>query len=235
MQLNKYLAYAGISSRRKSVDLIKQGFVSINNAVIDNPAYIVQATDQVRLKKKLIEEQKNIYILMNKPKAFITSTADEHSRATVMNLLDDTVRNYRLYPVGRLDRETTGLLLITNDGVLAQKLLHPRYEVSKTYVVTVDRPFQHNDYELLIKEGVMLVDGKAEVDKVVYLNRSKTRLKVILHSGKNRIIRRIFAKLNYNVIGLDRIGYADLSKRNLSIGRWRFLTKTEVASLQTLK
>ncbi len=233
MQLNKYLAQAGISSRRKSVELIKQRLVSVNNAIIDNPAHILEADDQVRLNKKIIKIQTFLYILLNKPKGYITSTADEKERSTVMELLGDAFTKHRLYPVGRLDRETTGLLLITNDGTLAQKLSHPRYDVRKTYFVTLDRPFQSQDFAIF-KQGVKLADGPASVDQIVCLNQARTKLKVIVHSGKNRIIRRIFAHFSYNVIKLDRVCYADLTKKDLSVGRWRFLTAKEVERLRSL-
>jgi len=232
MQLNKYLAYAGINSRRKSVELIKQGLVSINNWVVTVPGYLVKETDAVRVNKKLVVVQENVYVLLNKPKGFITTTEDEKNRPTVLDLLDDSKIPQKINPVGRLDRDTTGLLLLTNDGNLSQRLSHPRYEITKTYVVTLNRPFDFRDADAL-KNGVTLNDGEAYVDSVQSLNQSKTRLKVLLHSGKNRIIRRIFEHFGYKVIALDRTGYADLSKKNLSVGRWRFLTPQEVARLKT--
>ncbi len=232
MQLNKYLAYAGISSRRKSAELIKQGVVSINNWVITEPGYLVKSTDAVRVNKKLVVLEQNVYVLLNKPKGYITTTSDEKNRPTVVDLLVDSKITQNLKPVGRLDRDTTGLLLLTNDGTLAQRLSHPRYEITKTYIVTLNRSFDFRDTEAL-KNGVTLSDGEAYVDSVQSLNQTRTRLKVLLHSGKNRIIRRLFEHFGYTVVKLDRTGYADLSKKDLSIGRWRFLTPKEVAQLKT--
>lgn len=234
MQLNKFLAHAGVISRRKAVELIKQGLVSVNNVVVKHPAHLVTESDSVKINNKKIVLQHHIYILLNKPKGIITSTADEHRRDTILDLLDSSLKKYRLYPVGRLDRDTTGLLVITNDGDCAHRLSHPRYEISKTYVVTLDRPLEVYDYER-IKEGIMLEDGQAFFDSFVYLNQSKTRLKVTLHSGKNRIIRRIFAYLGYGIKKLDRISFATITKKDLPVGRWRFLTPQEIASLKTDK
>jgi 23S rRNA pseudouridine2605 synthase len=233
MQLNKYLAHAGITSRRKAAELIKQGLVSINHGVTFEPGYKVLSTDVVRVNKKpvTLQVQNNVYMLLNKPKGYITSVDDDQNRSTVMDLLGDTFEKYRLYPIGRLDRDTTGLLVVTNDGTLAHQLSHPRYEIPKTYVVTLDKSFDFRDLEVL-KNGIMLEDGEAYFDSVICLNQTKTRLKVTLHSGKNRIIRRIFAKLFYEVIKLDRIGFAYLTKKDLSVGRWRFLTPKEVKLLK---
>lgn len=232
MQLNKYLAYAGISSRRKSAELIKQGLVSINNWVVTEPGYVVKSTDAVRVNKKLIVPEQNVYVLLNKPKGYITTTDDEKNRPTVLDLLVDSKITQNLKPVGRLDRDTTGLLLLTNDGNLAQRLSHPRYEISKTYIVTLNRPFDFRDSDAL-KNGVTLPDGEAFVDGIQTLNQSKTRLKVLLHSGKNRIIRRLFDHFGYTVTKLDRTGYDDLSKKNLPVGRWRFLTPKEINQLKS--
>lgn len=231
MQLNKYLAYAGISSRRKAVELIKQGLVSINNWVIHEPGHVVKSTDAVRVNKRLIEPQHSVYVLLNKPKGYITTTHDDKNRPTVVDLLVDSKIKQKIYPVGRLDFDSSGLVLLTNDGNLAQQLSHPRYEIPKIYIVTLDRSYEgKHTYELL--NGVMLEDGKASLDSLDILNQAKTRLKVTLHSGKNRIIRRLFDAIGYNVIQLDRVGYANLSKKNLSVGRWRFLTLNEVKNLK---
>lgn len=148
-----------------------------------------------------------------------------------MHLLGDTFKKHRLYPVGRLDRDTTGLLIVTNDGDLANTLSHPRYEISKTYVVTLDKSFQSHDYET-VKKGIMLEDGQAFVDELICLNQAKTRLKISLHSGKNRIIRRIFEKLGYSVVKLDRTGFAHLIKKDLPAGCWRLLSSKDIALLK---
>lgn len=232
MQLNKFIAHSGIASRRKAAEFIKQGLVTVNGTIIIEPGYNVEASDVVKLKnKKQVVTQNQIYILINKPKGYITSTADEFDRDTILDLIDKSLKKYRLYPIGRLDRETTGLLLITNDGDFANKMSHPRYEIGKTYVATLERPLAALDYES-IKNGISLDDGIATVDTLMYLNQGKTRLKINLHSGKNRIIRRIFAKLGYRIIKLDRVCFADLTKKGLSVGRWRFLTAKEVKQLK---
>lgn len=232
MHLNKYLAYAGISSRRNAVEFINKGKVSVNGTIIKEPGYIVQDGDIVRLNNKVITLQKNIYVLLNKPKGFITSTEDDLSRDTVMDLLKPKIKE-RLYPVGRLDRDTTGLLLLTNDGMLAQRLSHPSHEVSKIYQVTLDAPL-HYDHEKQIKEGVVLKDGLIKADAISVLNKVRTRLKIQLHSGKNRIIRRLFKHIGYHVLKLDRIVYANLSKKGLPVGMWRFLTTREIDYLKSL-
>lgn len=232
MQLNKYLAYAGISSRRKSAELIKQGLVSINNWVVTEPGYLVKPNDAVRVNKKSVVLQDHVYVLLNKPKGYITTTEDEKNRPTVLDLLVDSNIKQTIKPIGRLDRDTTGLLILTNDGALAQRLSHPRYAITKTYIVTLNRSFDFRDSDAL-KNGVTLTDGEAFVDSVQSLNQVRSRLKVIMHSGKNRIIRRLFEHFGYTVMKLDRTGYADLSKKNLSVGRWRFLTQQEVARLKT--
>lgn len=235
MQLNKYLAYAGISSRRKAIDLIKEGVVTINHGIIYEPGYMVTSHDAVRVNKKLIivKNAVPLYIVVNKPKGYVTTTDDEKNRPTVMDLLDFSMRTHRLYPVGRLDRDTTGLVLITNDGFLANRLSHPRYEVPKTYIVTLNHSFDWRDYEPL-KNGIALDDGEAYIDSLISLNQPKTRLKVTLHSGKNRIIRRLFAKLGYTVVKLDRVAFAQVTKKDLPVGHWRFLSEDEVETLKSI-
>jgi 23S rRNA pseudouridine2605 synthase len=230
MQLNKYLAHAGISSRRKAVEIIKQGIVSINNWVVKEPGYIVKPNDAVRVNKKLVALQQHIYVLLNKPQGFITTVHDEKNRPTVLDLLSSKIKN-KMYPVGRLDCESTGLIVLTNDGALAQRLAHPRYETSKIYIVTLDQPYNGNNTPALL-QGINLEDGRASVDALEVLNQARTRLKVTLHSGKNRIIRRLFEYLGYQVVQLDRVGYACLSKKRLSVGHWRFLTSSEIKQLQ---
>ena len=230
LYLAKYIASAGICSRRNAILLIKKGAVSVNNVVIKDPAYVIEEDDAVRVHSKLIKPEKYVYILLNKPKGYITTTSDENERNTVMDLISNSVKQ-RLYPVGRLDRETTGLLLITNDGALAQQLAHPRYEVSKTYQVTLDVPLTF-EHQTTLKKVVELTDGSITLDNLIVLNQARTRLKVVLHSGKNRIIRRLFKHFGYNVLQLDRIGYAGLTKKGLKVGQWRFLTAREVTRLQ---
>ena len=231
MHLNKYLAHAGICSRRKAVELIKEGKIRVNNTIVAEPGYQVRTDDIVRVGEKMVRLQENFYVLLNKPKGYITTVADERGRKTVMHLLGDAANNSRLYPVGRLDRDTTGFLLLTNDGELAQKLSHPRYEVKKMYHVTLSRVFDSASIER-VKEGLMLEDGKIEVDHVSYVPENpRSRVRIQLHSGKNRIVRRIFEHLGYEVLKLDRVNYAGLSLKGVARGAWRYLTKKEIQQL----
>jgi len=229
--LNKFLSISGVCSRRNAVDFIKEGLVQVNGVIITEPGYKVSHSDKVKFKNKLIAGQKKVYLLLNKPKDYITTTADERSRKTVIDLVKNAVTQ-RVYPIGRLDRFTTGLLVITNDGELAQRLNHPSFEVKKVYNVVLDQHLKGQDL-LNIKAGIVLKDGLIKVDRVYYIpGKSKKHVRIQLHSGKNRIVRRIFKKLGYNVIKLDRINYAGLTKRGLSVGRWRFLKREEVIALK---
>lgn len=229
--LSKFVAQAGIASRRKVVDLIRQGLIKVNGAIIKEPGYKLQSDDRVTYHDQVLKVAKQkIYILINKPKDYITTVSDEKGRKTVMDIIKNAI-GQRLYPVGRLDRNTTGLLILTNDGQFAQKLSHPRYEVQKTYAVTLNRILHKDDYEK-IKEGFDLEDGFIKVDAIQYAARSpRSHIKVVLHSGKNRIVRRIFEHLGYEVVKLDRMEYAGLTKRGLLVGDWRYLTDDEVESL----
>lgn len=228
--LNKFLAQSGIASRRKAIDLIKEGLVMVNNKVMQDPAYRVQDKDKILVRGVAIKREKKIYVLLNKPNNFITTVSDERGRKTVMDLVEDA-GSERMFPVGRLDRTTTGLLLMTNDGDLMQKLAHPRNRMQKIYHVTLNQELtiEHLD---TIKKGVMLYDGRAQVDAISFIPRARrNELKVTLHSGKNRIVRRIFEYLGYEVKKLDRINYAGLTKKGLLIGEWRYLTAQEVEQL----
>ncbi len=230
MPLNKFIAHCGICSRRDAVALIKDGKVKVNGELQQEPGFKISDEDQVELNGKLIYVQKNlVYILLNKPKGYITTTDDPKGRRTVMDIFANHLEE-RIFPVGRLDRNTTGLLLLTNDGALAQKLSHPKYHMRKVYQVTLDRNLDSKDYER-IKEGVVLEDGKAEVDQVEYLDEAN-KLGLEIHSGKNRIVRRIFESLGYVVDKLDRVMYAGLTKKNLLRGKWRFLSHQEVINLK---
>ncbi len=230
--LSKFVAQAGIASRRKVVDLIRQGLIKVNGKVIKEPGHKLHAQDTITYHdQKLSIAQEKIYVLLNKPKDYITTVSDEKGRKTVMDLVKRSIKE-RLYPVGRLDRDTTGLLLLTNDGDVAQKLAHPRYEVQKAYVATLNRILNKDDYEA-IKEGLQLKDGFIKVDAIHYSSAlPRNTIKVLLHSGKNRIVRRIFEHLGYDVVKLDRIEYAGLTKKGLSVGHWRYLTDDEVERLQ---
>jgi len=231
MPLNKFLSISGVCSRRNAVELIKSGLVEVNDVVITEPGHKVSLKDKVKCKSKLIRKQRKVYILLNKPRDYITTSQDEKGRRTVLDLLHGVVKE-RIYPVGRLDRFTTGLLLLTNDGELSQKLAHPSFEIKKVYTVLLDQPLRHEDL-FKIKNGVLLKDGKISADRVFYIpGKNRKNVRIQLHSGKNRVVRRIFKKLGYNVIKLDRINYAGLVKKGLLLGRWRFLKKDELLALQ---
>lgn len=233
MTLNKYLAHSGISSRRDAAEIIKAGKVKVNGEVKLEPGYRVQEGDQITCDDKVMKPQKHhVYILLNKPKDYITTTDDEKGRKKVMDLVANAGVD-RLYPIGRLDRNTTGVLLITNDGDLAQKLSHPSYNARKIYQVTLDRNLTKRDFDKII-EGVKLDDGVAPVDALAYLEK-KNELGIEIHSGRNRIVRRIFEGLGYTVEKLDRVVYAGLTKKNVSRGKWRFLTEKEIIRLKHFK
>jgi 23S rRNA pseudouridine2605 synthase len=190
-------------------------------------------TDEVRYGDKVLQREKPVYVLLNKPKDYITTTDDERGRANVMELVRDACEE-RIYPVGRLDRDTTGLLLFTNDGDLTKKLTHPSSEIEKTYDVELDKPFASVDMDLLRENGVELRDGLIKPDEVEYVGEGKREVGITIHSGKNRIVRRIFESLGYEVVKLDRVVFAGLTKKDLPRGRWRFLTKNEVNFLKML-
>lgn len=230
MVLNKYIAHAGICSRRKAVELIKEGLVTVKGVVIKDPAYDVIADDVVKVQGKVIRQEAKVYILLNKPNGYITTVSDERGRKTVMELITNAPR-VRIYPVGRLDRATTGLLVMTNDGEFMERLAHPRYEVEKIYHAVLDKELTH-DHMQQISRGVRLIDGKVKIDSISYIpEKDKRHIKISIHSGKNRIIRRIFEHFEYNVVTLDRVNYAGLTKKGLSVGRWRYLTSEEIAQL----
>ena len=230
IRINRFIAMCGVCSRRKAEDLIKDGQISINNKIIDQLGIKVSSEDVVCFNGKQISPEKKRYILLNKPSGYITTMNDEKGRETVMMLIQDACRE-RLVPVGRLDRETTGLLLFTNDGQLAKKLSHPKYNITKTYNVTLDRNIKPNVIHK-IQGGVNLNDGFVKVDTINYIGNSQRELKIKIHSGKNRIIRRIFEFLNYSVIKLDRVGFSFLTKKKMRLHDWRFLTKREVELLK---
>ncbi len=232
MRLNKYIAHAGICSRRKAVDLVKEGLVKVNGQVEKNPAYEIQAKDQIEYEgKRITIEKKKVYILMNKPKNTLTTVTDDRGRRTVLDIISKKVKQ-RVYPVGRLDRNTTGLLLLTNDGDLAKKLMHPSHGVKKIYHIVLDRSLTPADYDH-IQRGLELEDGLAEVDSIKYVpNAPKAEVLIELHSGKNRIIRRIFEHLDYTVNRLDRIYLGGLTKKDIPRGWFRDLKDKEVIMLK---
>ncbi len=233
MPLNKYIAHAGVCARREAAELVKEGKVQVNNDIIYEPGFKVSPDDKVKVKGKLVHIQKNlVYILLNKPKDYITTLDDPQGRKTVLDLIKAAVTNERVYPVGRLDRNTTGVLLITNDGELAQKLTHPSFEVKKIYEVTLDKPLTKNDGQAIL-DGIELEDGLVKADAVGYVDaRDKNVVGVQIHSGRNRIVRRIFEHLGYDVKNLDRVMFANLTKKNVERGKWRYLNEKEVRLLK---
>jgi 23S rRNA pseudouridine2605 synthase len=206
------------------------GLISVNGQVITEMGFKVKPTDDVRHEKKKLNAEKPVYILMNKPKGFITTTDDPQERKTVMHLIGGVVKE-RVYPVGRLDRNTTGLLLLTNDGELADRLTHPSYKAKKIYRVELDKGLAKADFDKIV-EGIRFEEGKAMVDDLAYVDDSKNIIGIELHIGWNRIVRRIFEALDYEVVKLDRVVYAGLDKKNIGRGEWRFLRQEEVTKLK---
>ena len=233
IRLNKYIANAGICSRREADTLIAAGNVSVNGRTITEMGFKVAPEDEVRFDGRLLRQEKKEYILLNKPKNFITTTRDEKGRRTVMELISNASVS-RLLPVGRLDRNTTGLLLFTNDGDLAKKLTHPKHGVRKIYHVELDKILKASDLSR-IRKGLDLEDGPVAVDEVSYISDApKREVGIQLHSGRNRIVRRIFEHLGYKVVKLDRVVFAGLTKKDLPRGHWRALTAQEVINLKML-
>ncbi|HET9503407.1 MAG TPA: pseudouridine synthase [Hymenobacter sp.] len=230
MRLNRYIANAGICSRREADALIAAGEIRVNGEVVTEMGYKVQPSDTVQYGKTNLNREKLVYVLLNKPKDFITTTDDPEGRKTVMDLVK-TASKERIFPVGRLDRNTTGLLLFTNDGEVAQKLSHPSHKNKKIYQVELDKPLTA-EHLRQITEGLELEDGKAEVDDVAVVAGNPHFVGVELHIGRNRIVRRIFEHLGYDVVTLDRVQYAGITKKDLPRGKWRFLTEQEVIRLK---
>ena len=233
IRLNKYIANAGVCSRREADKLIVAGEIAVNGKIINELGYKVRPTDKVKYKGKVLSREKYVYVLLNKPKDFITTTDDPENRQTVMQLVAKACTE-RIYPVGRLDRNTTGLLLFTNDGDLAKKLSHPSHNVKKIYQVELDRSLNKEDF-LKISEGLTLEDGPVKVDDFAVLSDDRKTIGIEIHLGRNRIVRRLFEHLNYEVIKLDRVVYAGLTKKDLKRGNWRYLTQKEVIKLKYLK
>jgi 23S rRNA pseudouridine2605 synthase len=233
IRLNRYIANSGICSRREADELITMGLVSVNGKTVTELGYKVNPGDEVRYENKVLKAEKPVYILMNKPKGYLTTTDDPQERNTVMHIIGGAVKE-RIYPVGRLDRNTTGLLLLTNDGDLADKLMHPSHNAKKIYKVELDRPLTKMDFQA-VKDGVMLEEGRAIVDDLAIISDDGRTVGVEIHIGWNRVIRRIFESLSYEVVKLDRSVYAGLDKKNLARGQWRFLTKEELVLLKHYK
>lgn len=230
VRLNKYIANAGVCSRRDADTLIAAGAITVNGKVVTEMGFKVLPTDEVRFGDKVLQREKPVYILLNKPKDYITTMEDEFNRNHVMQLIKGACKE-RVYPVGRLDRMTTGLLLFTNDGEMAKKLTHPRSGVRKIYHVTLDKNLKSSDMEK-IANGLELEDGDIQVDEIAYVGERKNEVGVTIHSGRNRIVRRMFESLEYRVEKLDRVIFAGLTKKDLPRGSWRFLTEAEVNILK---
>ena len=235
IRLNKYLADSGICSRREADDLILAGAVTVNGQVVTELGTKVKTTDKVVYGGQALNREKLRYVLLNKPKGVITTSDDPYERHTVMDLVEGACQE-RIYPVGRLDRNTIGLILLTNDGELAKTLTHPSHEVKKLYHVTLNKPLTTNDFEK-IEKGLMLEDGPIQVDKIDYVTDDPTmrEVGVEIHSGRNHIVRRIFESLGYEVVKLDRVMLAGLTKQNLPRGHWRFLTSAEISMLKRIE
>jgi 23S rRNA pseudouridine2605 synthase len=235
MPLNKYISHGGLCSRRDAAELIRQGKVQVNGQHITEPGTKVSPNDLVKVNGKKVTISHNlVYILLNKPKDYITTTDDPEGRKTVLDLIRQATHE-RVYPVGRLDRNTSGVLLLTNDGDLSQKLAHPSHEVKKIYHVNLDKPLSKADFDKIVSGEVKLEDGPAHVDVLAYADsRDRSQIGLEIHSGRNRIVRRIFESLGYDVRGLDRVMYAGLTKKNVQRGKWRFLTEKEVRILKYL-
>lgn len=232
MPLNKFVAHCGVTSRRDAVALIAAGKVTVNNKVITEPAFKVNEKDDVFYNgKKLFITKNLVYILLNKPKDYITTTDDPQNRKTVLQLTKNAT-DQRIYPVGRLDRNTSGVLLLTNDGDLTQTLTHPSFNIKKVYEVKLDKPLTKADFEKILN-GIKLEDGEIFADALAYADpKDKMVIGIELHSGRNRIVRRIFEHLGYDVKGLDRVMYATLTKKNVERGKWRYLSEKEIRLLK---
>jgi 23S rRNA pseudouridine2605 synthase len=230
-RLNRFIANSGLCSRRDADEHIKNGLISVNGHVVTDLGTKVSYDDDVRFRNKRLSAEKKVYILMNKPKDYVTTVEDPHAEQTVLDLLGKSFPE-RVYPVGRLDKATTGVLLLTNDGDLAGKLTHPRYQRKKVYHVWLDRAVDKNDL-FKLTEGINLDDTFTAADAVSYADpEDRTQIGIELHSGQNRIVRRLFESLGYRVKKLDRVYFAGLTKKNLKRGKWRFLTDKEVSMLK---
>ena len=231
IRLNRFIANSGVCSRREADDIIRKGLISVNGKQVTDLGIKVTYKDDIRFKGRKLIAEKKVYILMNKPRGYVTTVEDPHAERTVLDLIGNNCAE-RVYPVGRLDKETTGILLLTNDGDLTGKLTHPRYDRKKIYHVFLDKPVIKSDL-LKLTEGIDL-DGESVVaDAVSYADPDdRSQVGIELHSGKNRVIRRLFESLGYKIKKLDRVYFAGLTKKNLQRGRWRFLSEKEISMLK---
>ncbi len=231
VRLNKFLANAGICSRREADEYIRAGVITVNGEIVTELGSKVLPSDKVMFHNQPVQSERKVYLLLNKPKDCVTTSEDKHAKMTVLDLVRNACSE-RIYPVGRLDRNTTGVLLLTNDGDLASKLMHPKYEKKKIYQVTLDRALSEDDFKTILS-GVELEDGLMAADALEYLPEGKSKqVGIEIHSGRNRIVRRLFDKLGYRVVRLDRVYFAGLTKKNLPRGKYRFLSEREVNMLK---
>ena len=232
VRLNKYIANSGICSRREADTFIENGLVSVNGVrVTELGTKVDPGKDELRFNGSRIKGEKKVYLVMNKPKDFVTTLSDPHADRTVMDLISKSMCPERVYPVGRLDKATTGVLLFTNDGDLADKLTHPKHQVRKIYHATLDKNLRKEDFDAILS-GIELEDGPIAADALSYVEGDKTQVGLEIHSGRNRIVRRIFEHLGYKVKKLDRVYFAGLTKKNLRRGAWRFLDEKEIGLLK---
>lgn len=233
IRLNKYLAHSGVCSRREADKRISAGLVKVNGEVIKEMGYKVSATDKIQFEEKTLRRERLVYVLLNKPKGFITSMDDPFERKTVMSLVQHAV-DERIYPVGRLDRNTTGLLLFTNDGQMAKKLTHPSHRIKKIYHVTLDQNLTTEHFDAIV-EGIELEDGIIKPDALAFVHDDSSKeIGIEIHSGRNRIVRRMFEHFGYNVHKLDRVKFGGLTKKDLPRSKWRFLSGPEINMLKIL-
>jgi 23S rRNA pseudouridine2605 synthase len=231
IRLNKFIANSGVCARREADELIREGHISVNGRKVTDMGVKVRLTDTVTCNGKHLTPGEKVYVLLNKPKGYVTTVSDRHAEQTVLDLVRDATTG-RIYPVGRLDKATTGVLLLTNDGDLAMKLTHPGYGIAKVYHVFTDKPVTKHDMETIVS-GVELDEGTVSADAISYTDpEDHTQVGLEIHSGQNRVVRRIFEKLGYRVKKLDRVSFAGLTKKNLQRGHWRYLTRKEVSMLK---
>jgi 23S rRNA pseudouridine2605 synthase len=231
IRLNKYIASTGVCSRREADEFIQAGLITVNDKLVTELGTKIKPTDVIKYNGERLREEKKVYILLNKPKDYITTLEDPHAKRTVLDLIKGACRE-RVYPVGRLDRNTTGVLLLTNDGELTKRLTHPKFERLKVYQIELNKGLRPTDMEK-ISSGIMLEDGFIKADAISYIDpEDKKQIGIEIHSGRNRIVRRIFEQLGYDLRKLDRVYFAGLSKKGLSRGQWRFLTENEIRLLK---
>lgn len=231
IRLNRYIASSGVCSRRDADEMIKSGLVKVNDKVVTEMGLKVKKTDKVEFNGKVLNPEKKVYILLNKPKDCVCTLSDPHAERTVLDLVDH-MGNERIYPVGRLDKNTTGVLLLTNDGELTKKLTHPSYNKKKVYHVVLNKPATEADLQQ-IADGIELEDGPIHADAVSFVNEEdKHEIGIEIHSGRNRIVRRIFEHLGYRIHKLDRVYFAGLTKKNVPRGKWRYLSEKEISILK---